>query len=58
MFRVVEMPTARVLVEVSSHQEALDYISNLESSPEYEELLLTYGSTRRAQQELTIEEVI
>ena len=54
MFKVVEMPTAEVLLETPSFETAAAYIENIESSPVYEELLSKYGSTRRIQQEMTI----
>jgi hypothetical protein len=57
MFNVVEMPTARVIATVDTHEEALTYIESINSSPEYTNLLSTYGSERRVQQELTIEPV-
>ncbi len=55
MFKVVEMPTAKVLGTFETFNEADQYIQNITSSEYYSELLTTYGSERRVQQELTIE---
>ena len=55
MFKVVEMPTASVISESSTLEDAISYIENIESSSKYAELLAVYGSTRRIQQELAIE---
>ncbi len=55
MFSVVEIPTARVLATLGTHEEALAYIESINSASEYASLLSTYGSERRVQQELTIE---
>jgi hypothetical protein len=55
MFRVVEMPTGRVLDEFESAADANLFIENISESPEYTGLLSTYGTLRRVQQEITVE---
>lgn len=58
MFEVVEMPTGKTLAEFSLSEDAMAFIQAIENFEGYAELLETYGSLRRVQQELSVSLVL
>lgn len=54
MFKVIELSTGTVLASLETMEQALSYISDVESSDVFAELLNRYGSVRRVQQEIVV----